>query len=223
MPEDKKEYEVIQKVDILGAEQPEGSVLNLTEAEAAAAPEGTLKPFVRPSGSISKPLNEEAGQQNQGDGQKVYTLTAEQLKELISEATKPMQDKIGMLEAVADPTQLENWFRKNRKAQGMQVRLTLHGDKIVTGWSMFEDTVQQDINSGRFFEKQIMRIKLEDETTVDVPYTTFTNILRNKQITATVLEKTIVDTEDPDVKKFRFKLKRDDNGAELVIMDSFVN
>ncbi len=211
----KKEYIVTNEEGFNGS--PKGTVLDMTDDEAAAAPTGHIEPFVGAGATQGTPPPPPPGPE------KTFTLTASQLKELVQEATKPLADKVSILEAVADTKQLENWYRKNRKDQGMTVRLSTHGGKVITKWSVFEDTVAQDINSGRWFEKQIMRVDYEDGTTIDVPYVTFTNMIRLTQVQAKVIEKTEVVTDDPDVKKYRFKVKREDNGKEYEILDSFVN
>lgn len=213
MPE-KKEFRVIKAVEIAGAMQPVDTILDLTAEEVAAVEPGALEPFVRSGAVQSTPPPP--------GPEKTFTLTTSQLKELVNEATKPLADKLSMLEAVADTKAMENWFRKNKKDQGMVVRLSIHDGKVITGWKVFEDTVAQDINSGRWYEKQIMRVLFEDGTELDVPYTAFTNMLRNK-VTAKVTAKTEVFGEDQDVKTYRFKVVREDNGKEYDIMDAFVN
>lgn len=161
-------------------------------------------------------------------------ITREQLKQIAEDIKADvlessaaqigkLQETNAMLLEIADTKLLGNWMQKHRKAAGTFVRLSTYKDKVITKWVTVEDIVTRDINTGRWLEKQLMRVTFEDDTTADVEYSTFTDMLRRTQVLAKVIERTMVDTEDPDVKKFRFKVKREDNGAEYDIMDTFVN
>lgn len=166
------------------------------------------------------------------------TMTKEELREFLGDFKKEVQEEVKagfgkeieelkktnlMLVEIADVKNLENFNKRNRVQQGMFVRLSTYGGKVIIGWETVIDQVIQDTNTGRWTEKQIMRVKFEDDTTEDVDYRVFTDRLRLNQVTAKVLERTQIDSADPDVKKFRFKVRREDNQKEYEIMDTFVN
>ena len=186
------------------------------------------------------PLHPPQRPQRQDDGgDEKVVVTRSQLKDLAKEITEQvraesageinkLREDYGMLLEISDKKQLTNWMSRHRKDAGTFLRLSTKvgedgKNKIVVGWRTLEDKVYKDVGSGRWHEKQLMRIKYQDDTEEDMDYERFTELIRTNQLTAKVLERTEVQTSDPAVKKYRFKVKVETTGEELEIMDSFVN
>lgn len=213
------QFKVLKDIEVEGTLRKEGEVIEMTKKAAGeldAASLELVETQAPPSGSDTVTLKKSELREF------LQEMKEESGKELRAEIDELKKTNAMLLE-IADEKNLSNWMSKHRKDAGTFVRLSTFQGKVITEWKTILDEVVQDTNTGRWTEKQLMRVTFEDKTESDHEYRRFTDLLRLNQVTAKVLERTQVETTDPNLKKFRFKVRREDNGKEYEIMDAFVN
>lgn len=155
--------------------------------------------------------------------EKVVMITEKKLAEILKNVEAGFAEKIAELKKdnailyeAADKTMLSKVLSRDKKSMGMTVMLSTLDGKVITGWRTVMDIVEKNAN-GVWQEKQVMEIKLEDDSVVEHPYNKFTDIIASNRINAKVLSRSV--DEDENV---TYKLKAD-NGKEYEISATFVN
>lgn len=137
--------------------------------------------------------------------------------ETVTVNKKALDDVLGRLkrlENVADVGRLGRYDEKSKGEIKRIVLLSTWDGKVVTGWKLTKDDVQK-VN-GIWREFQLIQIKLEDDTTVDLPYLQFS------QEVVKVDSEIISRTKENDGHE-TLKVLRKDNGKEYSIDVTFVN
>ena len=129
-------------------------------------------------------------------------------------ALTDMLTRLERLESTADVGRLGKFDEKNKKELPKVVLLGKYNDKIVMGWKMLKDEVTK-IN-GVWRESQTLQIKLEDDTTLDLPYLQY--VQEVVKVDATILSR----TKDNDGHE-TLKVRRNDTGKEYSIDITFIN
>ena len=129
-----------------------------------------------------------------------------------------------LLMQVADKKSLARYYSRHKEELPSVVKLNLWSGedkdgkrytKVIMGWRLIEDIVEEDPVSRKWRETQTMELLLEDKTTVKVPYATFT-----RRFTQTPA-KVIGNIEEDG--KVALKVVREDNGKEYLIGVAYVN
>src|SRR3990167_7862014 len=155
---------------------------------------------------------------------KIIEQQKEDIKELKKEESetvtvnkKALDDMIrrmDRLESAADIGRLDKYDQKNKKALTQVVLLGTYNGKIVLGWKMIKDEVQK-IN-GIWRESQLIQIKLDDDTAIDLPYLQY--VQEVVKVDATILSRT-KDSNGHET----LRVRRNDNGNEHSIDITFIN
>lgn len=165
-------------------------------------------------GSVSKESElDKIKEQNQEDLKKFKAGETETVT-VNKKALDEMIRRLERLESVADVGRLGNYDDKNKKDPPKIVLLGVLSGKIVVGWKMLKDEVQK-IN-GVWRESQLIQLKLEDDTTVDMPYLQY--VQEVVKVDATISSRTKESNGHETL-----KVKRNDNGNEYLIDITFVN
>lgn len=122
-------------------------------------------------------------------------------------------DDLKRLKSVADVGRLGQYDDKNKAELKRVVLLSTWDGKVIVGWKMTKDDVQK-VN-GIWREFQLIQIKLEDDTTVDLPYLQFSQEV--VKVDAEIISRTKEGGHET------LKVLRKDNGKEIVIDVTFVN
>lgn len=134
------------------------------------------------------------------------TVNKKSLNELIN--------RLERLEYSADVGRLSKFDEKNKKELPKVVLLGQYDGKIVLGWKMLKDEVQK-VN-GVWRESQLIQIKLDDDSTLEMPYLQYVQGV--VKVDATILSR----TKDSDGHE-TLKVRRNDNGSEYSIDITFIN
>jgi len=151
------------------------------------------------------------------DSKKDLEVIKKEESETITVNKKALDDMIRRmerLESAADVGRLDKYDQKNKKALSHVVLLGTYNGKIVLGWKMLKDEVQK-IN-GVWRESQLIQIKLDDDTTLDLPYLQY--VQEVVKVDATILSRT-KDNNGHET----LKVRRNDNGNEYLIDVTFIN
>lgn len=170
-------------------------------------------------GAVSKEVGDKKIEQTKiiEDGKKDIAKMKEEDTETITVNKKALDDMIRRmerLESTADVGRLDKYDQKNKKELAKVVLLGKYNGKIVLGWKMLKDEVQK-VN-GIWRESQTIQIKLEDDSTLDLPYLQY--IQEVVKVDATILSR----TKDNDGHE-TLKVRRNDDGNEYSIDITFIN
>ena len=156
--------------------------------------------------------------------EKIIAQNKEDLKNLKQEkpetvtvdkaALDQMIRRLERLESTADVGRLGKYDDKNKIELPKVVLLGKYNDKIVVGWKMLKDEVQK-VN-GVWRESQLIQIKLDDDTSVDLPYLQY--VQEVVKVDATILSRTKESNGHETL-----KVRRNDNGNEYSIDITFIN
>ena len=130
------------------------------------------------------------------------------------QALDTMIKRLERLESAADLGRLGKYDDKNKIELPKIVLLGKYNDKIIVGWKMLKDEVQK-VN-GIWRESQLIQLKLEDDTTIDLPYLQY--VQEVVKVNSTILSRT-KDSSGHET----LKVRRNDNGNEYSIDITFVN
>ena len=146
---------------------------------------------------------------------KAQVQDLEQLKKEESEtvvvnkkALGDMIHRLERLESAADVGRLGKYDDKNRQEIPKVVMLGVFNDKIIVGLKMLKDEVTK-VN-GIWRESQLIQLKLEDDTTADMPYLQY--VQEVVKVDATIVSRTKESNGHETL-----KAKRNDNGKEYLI------
>lgn len=146
-------------------------------------------------------------------------LVLEKLESLEA-AGKLKDDKIAVLEAVADKGRMYAHESKNRKALVHVVKLTTIEDKIIVSWRSVVDEVYKD-GRGEWHEKQIQEFTDEDgkKYTLDM----FDLGRKIVKIEADVLaRRKVLDDFDTGIEKYEYDVQTRD-GRKFTLSETFIN
>ena len=152
-------------------------------------------------------------EQQKGD---IEELKKEETETIVvnKKALDDMIRRMDRLESAADIGRLDKYDQKNKKALTQVVLLGTYNGKIILGWKMIKDEVQK-IN-GVWRESQLIQIKLDDDTTLDLPYLQYVHEV--VKVDATIVSRT-KDSNGHET----LKVRRNDTGNEYSIDTTFIN
>ena len=140
------------------------------------------------------------------EGAETITVNKQSLDQMIR--------RLERLESAADVGRLGKFDEKNKMELPKVVLLGKYNDKIIVGWKMLKDEVQK-VN-GIWRESQLIQIKLDDDTSIDLPYLQY--VQEVVKVDATILSRTKESNGHETL-----KVRRNDNGNEHSIDITFIN
>jgi hypothetical protein len=144
------------------------------------------------------------------------TLPKDQLENLIKQMEE-MKKTNSMLLEVADKKALSRFYSNNKTELPSIIRLRTIDGKVVVGWRSISNAVRQNPLTGVWNEDQRTELIFEDGTRKEMQMLEFES------------EKVMINTtrigeiRNEETKQLALKLRRTDNGQELVISVEFVN
>lgn len=99
--------------------------------------------------------------------------------EFLQSLQKQISELSTKVEETAWSQALQAYAKKRNKRAGKDVSLSIYKNLVVTGWEMLED--DPTWNEGWLGKKQRIRVHLENETSVDIPYGDFIRTIRSKR------------------------------------------
>ena len=141
------------------------------------------------------------------------TVNKKALDQIIRDNEKFKRD-IERLTSAADVGRLSKFDEKNKVDLPKVVLLGKYNDKIIVGWKMLKDEVQK-VN-GIWRESQLIQIKLDDDTSIDLPYLQY--VQEVVKVDATILSRTKESNGHETL-----RVRRNDNGNEHSIDITFIN
>ncbi len=124
-----------------------------------------------------------------------------------------MESANKMLIETADKARMARYHAAHKEHVNRRCRLTVWDKKIIIGWRMIEDLVEQD-TQGRWTETVIIELIDMEGEKYTVPYVNYAR--RHEKIGAEIL------SEKKEDDKIFFKVKTD-SGEELTLENTFVN
>lgn len=129
-------------------------------------------------------------------------------------ALEEVMGRLKRLESAADVGRLGHYDEKNKETIKHIVLLSTWDGKVIVGWKMIKDDVQK-VN-GIWREYQIIQVKLEDDTIIDLPYLQFSQEV--VKVDAEILSR----TKESDGHE-TLKVLRKSDGKEYLLDVTFVN
>ena len=164
-------------------------------------------------GAVSKEEGEKIIAENKKEIDKIKAEESETVN-VNKKALEEVMSRLKRLESAADVGRLGHYDEKNKETIKHIVLLSTWESKVVIGWKMIKDDVQK-VN-GIWREFQIIQLKLEDETIVDLPYLQFSQEV--VKVDAEILSR----TKESDGHE-TLKVLRKSDGKEYIIDVTFVN
>ena len=164
-------------------------------------------------GAVSKEEGEKIIAENKKEIAKIKAEESETVN-VNKKALEEVMSRLKRLESAADVGRLGHYDEKNKETIKHIVLLSTWESKVVIGWKMIKDDVQK-VN-GIWREFQIIQLKLEDETIVDLPYLQFSQEV--VKVDAEILSR----TKESDGHE-TLKVLRKSDGKEYIIDVTFVN
>lgn len=142
------------------------------------------------------------------------TVNKDALDKLIAKVDLQAEE-IKKLNAISDKGRLAHWEQQHKGSIPKLYYLNVLDGKVILSWEMIKNRVwKEGGENGRWREDQIIKVNLEDETSVEIPYVEFTANLQK-------IQASLVDSRQIGDKVY---LKvRTEKGKEIKIDSLFIN
>lgn len=107
----------------------------------------------------------------------VETVTVEKSK------LEKMMERLERLEYAASKANLGNYDAKQEKQVGTNASVSAYEGEIVMAWELIENIVEKNPLTGVWQEKQTIRLHLDEDKTIDMPYVQFIRRKERKEVT----------------------------------------